>query len=471
MTDNRRGRAAVLGSGFAGLCAARALADHFDEVLVFERDKCPPDHSEARKGVPQGWHVHVLLIAGQRAVERLFPGFLAEVERRGAQNVDFADDMAWLHHGAWKQRYVSGYSTLMQSRPLIEQVVRDRLAEQGNVTVRYQTKVKKLHWVDGAVRGVVIAEGDQEPATIETDLVIDATGSGSQLPKWLEEAGYPTPPESKVGIGLGYTSRFYKRPSEGTFDWRGLMVYPQAPAENRGGVILPVEDGRWLVTLTGYNGDHPPTDVDGWLEYAKSLPHPSLAEALTKAEPLTDPRIYLVPSTRWRHFERCSRHPDGLVAVGDSICRFDPVFGQGMTQASLGATLLHDMLSAGRLVPAKYYAQMAKRNKVPWDMACVEDFRYPQAEGKRPFGLGFMQGYVRHVFMLSTTNPKVYTRFLGVLNLIKSPYSLFHPAVLMRVLGRIFTGSKPGPTEMPMRALPSGGQAPRQLTSGDQAAG
>ncbi|MCG8493762.1 MAG: FAD-dependent monooxygenase, partial [Sneathiellales bacterium] len=65
-------RAVIMGSGFAGLMAARVLSDYFGEVIIVERDAKPAD-TGPRKGVPQGHHIHVLLNRGEQILEELFP--------------------------------------------------------------------------------------------------------------------------------------------------------------------------------------------------------------------------------------------------------------------------------------------------------------------------------------------------------------------------------------------------------------
>src|SRR5215218_5576430 len=55
--------AVVIGGSIAGLLAGRVLADHFADVTIIERDAFA-ETAEARKGVPQGRHVHGLLNQG-----------------------------------------------------------------------------------------------------------------------------------------------------------------------------------------------------------------------------------------------------------------------------------------------------------------------------------------------------------------------------------------------------------------------
>ena len=82
--SNALGReAVVVGSGMGGLAAARVLTDHFEHVTILERDSLDSGR-EARAGVPQGKHLHVLLAGGQRVLDELFPGFSEELDHVGA---------------------------------------------------------------------------------------------------------------------------------------------------------------------------------------------------------------------------------------------------------------------------------------------------------------------------------------------------------------------------------------------------
>src|SRR6185436_13151254 len=145
-----------------------------------------------------------------------------------------------------------------------------------------------------------VAGGEEE--SLAADLVVDATGRGSQSPAWLERAGFTRAKEEIVRVGLGYMTRVYKRePSQ--MDGDLAMICPSAPPGRRGGVALAMEGDRWIVTLLGMLGDHPPDDADGFLSFAKTRPPPDIYELLARATPLTDPLQFKFPQSTRRHYQ------------------------------------------------------------------------------------------------------------------------------------------------------------------------
>ena len=66
--EHRLGQhAVVIGGSLAGLMTARVLADHFDAVTVLERDPIEPQPT-LHKSIPQGNHLHRLLLGGQQVM-------------------------------------------------------------------------------------------------------------------------------------------------------------------------------------------------------------------------------------------------------------------------------------------------------------------------------------------------------------------------------------------------------------------
>ncbi|HEX8436122.1 FAD-dependent oxidoreductase [Archangium sp.] len=436
------GQAIVIGGSIAGLLSARVLADHFEKVVILERDPLP-DGPEPRKSAPQGRHVHALLEAGLKVMEDLFPGLVQELERDGVDFIDMGLESSWFHHGSWKVRYESGIRTILCSRPHLEWKVRGRVTALPQVQLREGYTVEEL-LTDGSrerVTGVKV-KGPDGAQTLQADLVVDASGRGSRAPQWLEALGVGPPEEEQVGVDSAYTSRFYERPA-GFDDWKILAVYARAPENRRSGFVANVEGNRWIVSLNGYFGDHPPTDDEGFLEFARGLPVPHIHEAIRQARPLTQAVTYKMPASRWLHYERVARLPEGFVLLGDSVCAFNPLFGQGMTVISLGAQMLGECVAKqARSTPGdmrglsrRFQKKLSGLIGLCWFLATTMDLRYPQARGKRPFGLGLLQWSVMNLIDLTSMDQKACQEFYKVLHMRGGLEVLLQPRLALSLLG------------------------------------
>jgi 2-polyprenyl-6-methoxyphenol hydroxylase-like FAD-dependent oxidoreductase len=433
-------RAVVAGGSLTGLLAARVLADHFDHVLLVERDRFP-DGAGWRKGTPQARHVHVLLKQGEHVVAAYFPGICDELVREGSFRVDMAGDTRWLHFGAWKARFPSGMTMLSQSRAFLEWKVRARVAGLSNVGIVDGRSVAGLLLDHGRVRGIrLAADGDVPAGELAADLFVDASGRGSRMPQWLADVGVAAPPETEVRVDVGYASRFYRRPERLPGDWLGLMIYPTPPG-TRLGVLFPVEDGRWMVTLVGWFGDHPGGSDAEFLEFARSLDAPDLYDAVRDAEPLSPVALHKFPSNRRRHYERVRNLPDGIAVAGDAFCSFNPIYGQGMTTGALAARTLDRCLgrapwsASARGFGARFHRMLARVIAAPWMLTTTEDFRSPAADGRRPPWAPLMHWYTERVHRLTWSDTFVARRFLEVMHLTAAPQALFHPYIVCRALG------------------------------------
>ena len=427
----------------AGLLAAAALARHFSRVTVVERDT-PPPTPEHRKGVPQDQHIHVLLCSGAAILEQFFPRLTEELIAAGAETFDCGSDARWFHHGVWKVREHSGVPLLAQSRPFLEWHVRRRLAAMPNVAFVAGDASELLTDADRQrVRGVRVRLRDGSAAEVDIDAVVVAEtgGRGSHVPQWLEAMGYERPQEEAVVIDLGYSTRIYQRPPKSDHDWRMLLVYAKPPHGTRTGIVSPIEGDRWIVTLSGCLKDYPPAYDAGFLEFARSLERPDIYDAIKHATPLTPITTIRFPAQRRRHYQRLRRFPDGLVVLGDAMCSFNPLYGQGMSVAAQEASALDSCLREKAVLaglPRRYFRRASRIVDGPWLLATASDFMYPGAVGKRPAGNGVLAWYNSHVLELSGDDPRVLTTFLEVMHLTRSPYALFTPNVLLPVLGRTF---------------------------------
>jgi 2-polyprenyl-6-methoxyphenol hydroxylase-like FAD-dependent oxidoreductase len=438
------GHAVVIGASMAGLLAARVLSDAFERVTLIERDALPEEVAQ-RKGVPQGQHLHVLLVRGEQIVSRLFPGLLDDLVRDGATRFDFCQDMRWFQEGGYKTRFAGGILATAMSRPLLESHVRRRVLALDNVGCLDEREVTGLITNGGAERvtGVTLRRrkcDDAPEDTLAAELVVDAGGRGSRSPQWLEALGYGRPAESVVRIDLGYASRIYRLDKRLLPDARGVMTIPAPPSGLRGGAVAPLEGGRWIVTLCGWTGDYPAGDEAGFLEFARSLPAPDVYGVVSQAEPLGDIVTCRMPSNLRRRYERLKRFPDGYLIMGDALCSFNPVYGQGMTVSALEADLLERWLASGggRAAAAsrRFLEAAARIIDVPWTVAAGEDFRFPGVTGPKPPGTDLINRYMSRLHRTAIHDAEAVHAFFEVMNMLKPPTSLLSPRMALRVAGR-----------------------------------
>jgi 2-polyprenyl-6-methoxyphenol hydroxylase-like FAD-dependent oxidoreductase len=444
MTPHRAGHAAVIGGGMAGILAAQALGDHFAEVTVVERDKLP-NQPHFRKGVPQARHLHTLWAGGLRAVERLLPGIEADLIAAGACPVGFPRDVRWLTPvDRWMGRFPATQRLASASRILIEWVVRRRVEQTPGIRFITGHEVRSIR-LDrhGDVGGLTVcARGDGTTFELLADLVVDASGRGSALPDWLEALDRSRPQGSTVDAFLGYASRTYAIPDDFHADWKSTYIQAAPPRETRGGIMMPIEDNRWIVTLLGGGRDYPPTDDAGFLQFARSLRSGALYDVIAEAEPTSPVWGFRHTSNHRRHYERLRDMPGRLLVVGDSLCTFNPLYGQGMTVAALQAetltAFLHRHLGDRAELPALVrpaQRAIAKCTAGAWLVATGSDLRYPVTSGAQAtFATRLLHRHLDRVFTAATGDPSVNAAFLRVLNMVDAPEALFRPGTMARAL-------------------------------------
>jgi flavin-dependent dehydrogenase len=420
--NSARDHAIVLGSSIAGLLAARVLARLFRHVSVYERDALPGSLSEGRAGVPQGTHTHVLLPGGARVLDRLFPGRLDELARDGAHRFDYGLSRFYLI-GSWMPRIETGLYSYAQTRPFLEEHVRTWVSDLPNVTLHYESPVDTLILSSGKrVEGIV--HGDER---IGANLVIDATGRHTRLPRWLAENGFGTVREQRVTIGLGYTTGRFRIAADSKPDHPILYIVGPPPAYTRFGLVVSVEDGLVSGGLGGYHGDHPPADLPGFLAFAKTLSQPDVYDLISRAELVTPLIRYRTKESSWRRYGTL---PQGILPIGDAICSLDPAFAQGMTVAALQAGELDRCLTEGNL--GAYLRGIDPIVDTAWTLALGESLKYPQTPGRRP--LLFRASRLYRDRVANCQDPVVTAEFYRVLTLTAPRTVLLRPGVVARAV-------------------------------------
>jgi 2-polyprenyl-6-methoxyphenol hydroxylase-like FAD-dependent oxidoreductase len=388
MASSAKDHAVVVGASFAGAVTAGVLAGHFAQVTIVERDELP-DGPAYRKGVPQSPHVHGTLKLGRDLLEQVFPGFIVDTEREGAFLFDQLTLGAGFTTHGWLARGRSSVRGYAARRPLLEHVARTRAVGLPNVDI-VRAKVSALSAQGGRrVDGVVVTEADGATSrVIRADLVVDASGRGGGASAWLERSGFRAPRETVVNAFGGYASRLLAIPDEA---WPGDMRYVAQlpmPSNTKGGILYPQDNGFYVMSLFGQSGDYPPADEASFLEFLAECTTPLMHHVVSRSEPLSEIRTSRATANRWRHFEEIDDPPSGFVVLGDAASCFNPMNGQGISTACLGAVTLGEVLTeldgrADRL-PEEFQARLADRMVFPWRTAVGFDFQFPGTAGERP---------------------------------------------------------------------------------------
>jgi 2-polyprenyl-6-methoxyphenol hydroxylase-like FAD-dependent oxidoreductase len=178
----------------------------------------------------------------------------------------------------------------------------------------------------------------------------------------------------------------------------------------------------------------------GFLEFARSLPAHDIYNAIKEAQPISDFVTHKLPSNLRRHYEKMTRFPLGYLVVGDAICSFNPVYGQGMTVSAIGAEALEDCLKIALTrdgldtIAPDFFRKAARAVDHAWTLAVGEDLRYPQVEGPRPLGTDLVHWYMEKVQHATLRDKEISRLFYNIMTMTHSPGEIFKPAVLVRVL-------------------------------------
>ncbi len=421
--------AVVVGGSMAGLLAARVLSDRYERVTIVDRDTFPAI-GEQRRCVPQGVHTHGLLFSGRQVLDRLFPGFSDEALAADAVPGDVLSDGRWHFEGRPLAKCVSGLAGLLLSRPLLEGIVRQRVLKLPNVAAQQNCTVESLT-ISGDKRRVTGIKAANE--TLPADIVVDASGRASHASDWLEQLGYPKPEEERVEVGIGYTTRLFRRSLE-DLNGDGAVVIPATPGGKRGGVMLAQEGSRWTVTLIAYRRNYAPPELEGFIEFARTLPGSDIYDVVRKAEPIGEAHTARFSASLRRRYEKLSRFPEGFLVFGDAICSFNPIYGQGMSVAALQANALEASLATGTVSARDFFSRAAKVVDSPWSIAVGGDLRIPETVGPRSKGVDFINWYLAKLHRVAHRDPAAAVAFMRVANLVAPPPSILHPRIALRVL-------------------------------------
>ncbi len=431
--------ALVMGASMAGLLTARALHRHFERVTVIERDTLA--HSPGtRKGVPQSRQTHGMLAGGWKVLQHFFPGIDQELAEQGAIEGDVTRHSLWYSEGGFHLQFDSGMAGICSSRPLLESALLGRVRALPNIVLRDQVTVAGF-LTDGLQQHVhglrVIDRRSGKHEMVQANLVVDCTGCGSRTPARLAELGCEPPLEERVDVDLEYATQHFRKRVDDFHGAKAVILTPQAP-NKRFAVALAIEGDQWSLTLGGMLGERAPDDASDFREYARGLPSPSVHAFLENAEPVSKVVRFTLPGSLRRRYERLRRFPRGLLVLGDALCSFNPIYGQGMTVAAMEANVLDEILVRGTSdLAGDFFRRACRLIDVPWQIAVTTDFRFRETRGCRPRLAGITNHYLKLVHRAAQTDPAVGLAFHRVTNLLSSPRSLCSPSIMLRVLAKM----------------------------------
>jgi 2-polyprenyl-6-methoxyphenol hydroxylase-like FAD-dependent oxidoreductase len=379
----------------------------------------------------------------------------ADLLADGAVSVNMGTEVRWIVLGQARVSYQSEITMTAGSRPLLEGAIYRRLRAHPQVRFIQQSEVVGLATDThaAAVTGVYLRPRGiehrlEQARLLAANLVVDASGRDSHAPEWLPALGFPAPQETTISSAPGYATRVYQRPADFPADLKVMYVQPTPPDHTRGAIILPLEGNRWHVCMVGMAADYPPTDEAGFLAFAQSLPSSIIYDAIKDATPLSPIIGFRRGENRERRYDQLPRYLERFLVLGDAVYAFNPVYGQGMTIATISSLVLDQCLREQRerygVTPfaglaRRFQTQLAEATAAAWQLSTGEDRRWAALRDGSELDpeLQLTQRYMEQVIKASLTIPVVAETFYRVQQMIDPPTAFFRPDIVLQVFGEL----------------------------------
>jgi 2-polyprenyl-6-methoxyphenol hydroxylase-like FAD-dependent oxidoreductase len=336
-------RVVIAGAGVAGLAAAAALRGRCSEIVLVEPDQLPNEPVE-RRGVPQSRQLHNLLGRAQRHLEELFPGFGERLPSVGGTRAAVAQQTHVFELGMQMPERDLGMEIWSATRPAVELLCR-QLLEDPAVTWLSGSRVTGVRMRRDRGRPAVTAVelSGAGPASLEVDLIVDASGARSNADTWLEEAGCKGAARLEDEVDQWYVSAVIERPESYRDRPDFWLTFPDLPG-TRGALLSPFAEDRWYLSVSGRGDDPVPRGHAQMLDHVASLPDPTISMALEGTSEGTEPHLYRRPTASWRRYDLLEDPPVGFLPIGDALGALNPLLGQGISVASWQAATLRRLV-------------------------------------------------------------------------------------------------------------------------------
>ncbi|MGZ4255320.1 MAG: FAD-dependent oxidoreductase [Solirubrobacteraceae bacterium] len=379
----RVARIIVLGGGVCGLTAGMLLRRDGHEVTVLERDReaVPSSVDDAwerwsRDGVTQFRQTHYLTSRGREVLDTVLPDIAAELVAAGGVTMDPLQNMPPGITDRAPREGDERFPTVNARRSTVEYVLARAAEAERGLEIRRGVTVTGLVTpaYDGVphVAGVRTETGEE----LTADLVVDAMGRRSQLPRWLEAAGAGPLHEEAADSGFLYYSRYFRARNGGTPEFRAPLLTVMGTFSI---LTVPADNGTWSVTLYAASGDQPLKqlrDPDAWTRLLAACP---LHAHWLDGEPMTGVMAMGGIVDRYRRLLYGARPvATGVALAGDAWACTNPSLGRGMTLAFMHARRLRDTARSHLDDPREFaeaWDAVTESEFTPWYRETVEEDR------------------------------------------------------------------------------------------------
>jgi len=424
----------VFGASISGMLISKVLAKSYKMIyLIDKRSTCEGNH-RFDKELPQASHVHILLNKGLNELDKILPGIENDlIQAGGIKSNSTKNWWSYFPFGKFPD-YQSKLEIVCVSRSLLENTIRHRILHE-EPSIQFVDNANVINYTLSGTDKPTVTYNGEMTQTIEVDLLIDATGQHSHADKVLKDHGFGSVNVETIDPKLGYASRKYK---DIPFDngKHGILVMPKDPEIPRGGVVFPIENNEYMVTLYGFDKEQPINkDFD---EFARSLSTPTLYDHIKSATALTETKQYVKKESHYKKYHQLSQWPKGYLVIGDAVCSFNPIYGQGITASVCSINNIQKQIVG--VEPSSSVCKSMQKTIdntyfIPWTISKNEDLRWDSTEGaKKTFLLSLMHKFMNKVIRIATVNPVVTEAFIGILHMSKSPLELFKPKVIKQII-------------------------------------
>jgi hypothetical protein len=220
---------------------------------------------------------------------------------------------------------------------------------------------------------------------------------------------------------------------DGVISEKLTLIFP----ERRRPTLLALaayEENAWMFMVGCVAGQEPPADLAAMIATVTDFAPQGLFSALHASEPLGEVVVTRNFRGVWRRYDKMSAFPAGMLVIGDAVCSFNPLYGQGMTVAALQAVALRDCLSCGDAdLGHRFFGAASQVIRPIWASNQANDRYMTKPTARRSIPHRITDWQIEKVLNAAKHDTIVTEKLFRAAHLIDPPARLRDPSVLARV--------------------------------------